>query len=336
VTDTPNLKMPNIENAQAQKHVTHNEALRVLDAVVQLSVIDRDLTAPPATPADGDRYLVGPSATGTWATHDGEIAAWQDNSWVFHAPREGWISWIADEGVALGYDGAVWTGIATGASVNPTALVGVNATADATNRLSVASPATLFNHDGNGHQIKLNKNVSADSASILYQTGFSARAEIGLTGDDDFQFKVSPDGTLFITGLKIDKDNGYVTTPANPSFLAKSTGEPTVGIPYKYNNIDHNIGNNYDATTGRFTAPVTGIYQVSVNSLSKLNLLVDTKLYKNGSAYLYAYNNRSNVGFAQANISASLMLNAGDYLEVYPLVNPSYGVDYDFFTARLV
>lgn len=327
MTGTPNLKIPYIAASQAQKHVTHNEALRVLDAVVQLSVVDRDLSAPPATPVDGDRYIVGPSATGAWAAHDGEVAAWQDNSWIFHVPKEGWISWIDDENVALGFDGATWTGIATGTSINPTALVGVNATADVTNRLSVASPSTLFDHDGNGHQIKINKNVVADTASILYQTGLSARAEIGLTGDDDFQFKVSPDGTQFTTGIKIDGNSGYVTAPANPSFLAKSTAAPTVGVPYKYNDIDHNIGNNYDATTGRFTAPVTGIYQVSVNSLSKLNSIVDTRLYKNGIALLFAYNNRSSVGYAQANISANLMLNTGDYLEVYPMGNPSFGVD---------
>jgi hypothetical protein len=41
--------------AQAQKHVTVNEALRLLDGLVQLAVLDRHLTAPPASPADGDR-----------------------------------------------------------------------------------------------------------------------------------------------------------------------------------------------------------------------------------------------------------------------------------------
>lgn len=50
--------------AQAQNHVTYNEALRILDGIVQLSVKDRDLTVPPASPADGDRYIVGSGATG--------------------------------------------------------------------------------------------------------------------------------------------------------------------------------------------------------------------------------------------------------------------------------
>ena len=51
--NTPNLGLPYIMAAQAQKHVTHNEAIRSLDAIVQLTVLDRDLSAPPGVPVDG-------------------------------------------------------------------------------------------------------------------------------------------------------------------------------------------------------------------------------------------------------------------------------------------
>ena len=211
--DTPNLKLPYIMAAQAQKHVTHNEAIRELDAIVQLAVLDRDLSAPPVSPNDGDRYIVASSGTGAWAGKDGQIAAWQDNVWMFYAPLEGWLAWIADEDIVLGYNGTAWGPVATGSSVNPTPLVGINATADATNRLSVSSPASLFNHEGNGHQQKINKNAAADTASQLYQTGFSGRAEIGLTGDDDFHFKVSPDGSAWKDAIQIDRSTGVVTMP---------------------------------------------------------------------------------------------------------------------------
>ena len=50
---SPVLSMPYIQPAQAQKHVTHNEALRILDAVTQLSVISTELDAPPAPFAHG-------------------------------------------------------------------------------------------------------------------------------------------------------------------------------------------------------------------------------------------------------------------------------------------
>lgn len=199
MANSTNLNMPFIEAAQAQKHVTHNAALQALDAIVMLSVLDRDLATPPGSPADGDRYLVAASATGAWAAQDGKIAAWQDGAWAFYTPREGWIVWIADEDILLVFNGASWTG---GATQNA-ALIGVNTTADTTNKLAVASGAVLFNHVGNGVQVKLNRNASGDSASFLFQTGFSGRAEIGCLGDDDFVFKTSPDGSTFNVGLTL-------------------------------------------------------------------------------------------------------------------------------------
>ena len=69
---------------------SHN-ALRLLDTVVQLSVLDRDLTAPPASPADGDRYIVASGATGFWAGWDLNVATWVDGVWMRLVPaRVGW------------------------------------------------------------------------------------------------------------------------------------------------------------------------------------------------------------------------------------------------------
>jgi hypothetical protein len=92
-------------------------------------------------------------------------------------------------------------------------LLGINATPDATNKLSVNSPAVLLNHAGSNSQVKVNKAAAGDTASFLFQDNFSTRAEVGLVGNDDFQFKVSPDGSTFYTGISIDKDDGVVSIP---------------------------------------------------------------------------------------------------------------------------
>ena len=63
----------------------------------QLPVKDKDLTAPPTTPAEGDRYIVGPSATGAWATHDDDIAWWDTSAWQFDTPAKGWKCCVEDE-----------------------------------------------------------------------------------------------------------------------------------------------------------------------------------------------------------------------------------------------
>ena len=106
--NTTNLALPFLVAAQAQKHVTHNAALQALDAVVMLSVLDRDLAAPPGTPADGARYLVAAAPTGLWTGQAGKIAAYQDGAWAFYTVKEGWLCWVADEDLALVYDGAAW------------------------------------------------------------------------------------------------------------------------------------------------------------------------------------------------------------------------------------
>ncbi len=214
---TPNLSLPYIMAAQAQKHVTHNEAIRAFDALLQIAVLDRDIATPPPTPADGVRYIVAASPSGAWTGRTGAIAAYQDGAWEFYSPREGWIAWVSDENALLAFDGTSWTAASIG-SVNPIAFVGVNATADTTNRFAVSAPASLFDHAGAGHQQKINKATAADTASVLLQTAFSGRAEIGLTGNDDLHIKVSADGTTWREGLVL---SGQTGTPRVPN-LAKA------------------------------------------------------------------------------------------------------------------
>lgn len=111
---TPNLQLSYILPAQAQKHVTHNEAIRALDALVQLSALDRDLATPPASPADGARYIVAASPTGAWAGHSSHVAAFQDGAWAFMTPRTGWLAWVADESALVVFSGASWIAAASG------------------------------------------------------------------------------------------------------------------------------------------------------------------------------------------------------------------------------
>jgi hypothetical protein len=212
---TPILSLPLILPAQAQKHVTHNEALRLLDVLVQLVVVDRTLTVLPASPQDGARHIIATGATGEWANRDGQIAAFWDNAWLYLEPQDGWKAYIQSEAAGATFSGGEWlTDHERGTSF---ATVGVNATADIVNRLSVSSDATLLNHNGAGHQLKLNKANSSDTVSLLYQSGFSGQAEIGLAGNDDLSIKVSSDGTAFQEAMRIDRTNSDVMFPGQVS-----------------------------------------------------------------------------------------------------------------------
>ncbi len=105
---TQNLGLPLVAAAQAQKHVTVNEAFAALDGIVQLAVIDTDLTVPPAGPAEGDRYIVAATATGDWAGQEDRVAVFEGGAWDFRTPRAGWRAWVEDEGRQFLYDGAGW------------------------------------------------------------------------------------------------------------------------------------------------------------------------------------------------------------------------------------
>jgi len=202
MSDSPNLNLPYIIASQAQKHITHNEAIKALDVIVQLSVLNKNLLTVPALPNDGDRHIVAPNATGSWVNKDNQIAAYQDGAWIFYPAQIGWSAWVADLSQLHAWDGTDWNEISS--TINPASFVGVNTTANTINRLAISSPNTLFNHEGSSHRIKINKNTSVDTASFLFQSNWSGRAEIGLTGDDDFHFKVSANGSSWNNSFSID------------------------------------------------------------------------------------------------------------------------------------
>ncbi len=117
---TPHLALPLLAAAQAQKHVTHNEALLLLDAAAQLAVLDRTRTAPPSAPAVGDRHIVAAGAGGDWAGHEGEIALY-DAGWRFLVPRAGWRAYVAAERRTLLHDGTSWVDMLAGTPSGGTA-----------------------------------------------------------------------------------------------------------------------------------------------------------------------------------------------------------------------
>lgn len=104
---TPLLALPLIAAAQAQKHVTHNEALLRLDALAQLSVRDRTRASPPADPMPGDRHIVAAGASGDWSGHEGAVALF-DAGWRFLVPGAGWRAYVEAEGRTLTHDGTGW------------------------------------------------------------------------------------------------------------------------------------------------------------------------------------------------------------------------------------
>ncbi|MEO1702338.1 MAG: DUF2793 domain-containing protein [Pseudomonadota bacterium] len=211
---TENLQMPYIMAGQAQKHITHNEALRMIDALLHVAITQVGLTVPPSAPLPaGARYIVGAAATGAWTGQDQKIAAWQDGAWFFYAPHQGWVVYALDGQSLLAFDGTQWSPLDAQQEQ-----LGVNTVADATNRLAVKSDAVFFSHDdvtpGSGDQrFTLNMAGSANTASLMFATNWAGHAEIGLMGSRDLTFKVSGDGVSWADAMQMDAATGKVSMP---------------------------------------------------------------------------------------------------------------------------
>ena len=274
------LALPFLMAAQAQKHVTHNEALRLLDGLVQLSVKDRDLAAAPGSPADGDRYIVASGATGVWAGWDLNIALWADGAWLRLPPRTGWRAWVEDEGVLLVYDGSAWIGT-TPTSLQNMALLGLGTTADAANPFSAKLNAALWTaktiaEGGTGDLFyTMNKEAAGDDLGLTLQTGYVTKALVGLFGSDKFRLAVSADGSTFFDGLIVDNTNGIVDQPRLPRFKGYTNYDNYVAVDtwtkIGINNTDYNDQGAFDTANNRFVAPVAGTYLFGTTLLYKVN-----------------------------------------------------------------
>jgi Protein of unknown function (DUF2793) len=283
MVETVRLKLPLLAAGQSQKHVTMNDGLTMLDALAQLTVTNRTRTTPPISSLEGDCYLVAANPTGSWIGHTDEIARFDSGGWIFHQPSEGWRCYVIAEQALLVRLAGQW--VAAASPVAP-ALFGINTSADSTNRLALKSNASLFDHVGAGHQLKINKATAVQTATVLFQNTYSGRAEMGLMGDDKFRIKGSANGTAWKDVLIADPATGLATVfgaPVDPNGIATKayvdvqTGTASVAFDYQttvnqtlttgtvwttllnFNN-SRIPSPNFDPALNRFTAPVAGVY----------------------------------------------------------------------------
>jgi hypothetical protein len=220
MTQTTNLALPLLAAAQAQKHVTHNEALAMLDALTQIAVKARGWSDAPAEPAPGDRYIVGSSAAGVFLGQEDAVAWFDAGVWRFLAPQAGWLAFVEDEAGLVVFDGAAWRAIEDILGMTSVfESLGIGTTPDAENSLAAKLNNALFTAltDGEGGsgdlRMVLNKEAADNVLAFLFQAGWSARAEFGLLGNDDFGLKVSPDGSAWHDAFFVDRNNGSVSFP---------------------------------------------------------------------------------------------------------------------------
>jgi len=125
----------------------------------------------------------------------------------------------------------------------------------------------LAHYDGGA--TSLSTNLYHNGGWKAKETGTSSRYEIGAGGTHNFYSgaSASADAAVTLTNtLSIDA-NGVVSKPKQPCFRARrtNTAGTTQGFTSNitFNSEDADLGNNYDTSNGRFTAPIAGTYYFS-------------------------------------------------------------------------
>lgn len=172
--ETPKLGLPLLDPAQAQKHVTMNEALARLDALGQLVLTTAGTAAPPGSPAEGEVHAVGAGAMGVWTGEDGRLAVYVNGGWVFVTPGAGWQGWSLASGTRVQFDGLSWVEGAGALSANGAGFVHRTVETDHAVVAGAASSVTAA--------LPANAVVYGVTGLVLSDIGGASTFEIGVAG----------------------------------------------------------------------------------------------------------------------------------------------------------
>jgi hypothetical protein len=174
---TPRFALPYIQASQAQKEVTHNEALLMVDALVSLSLEDRHLSAPPISPQNGQVWFINGAGSGSWSGQSNKLAHYDSGQWYFYVVPDGLRAWIKDEAGYFVYSGGSWSAFVGSGQFITVASVSANYAVQASDRgkliavnantaaveVRLPSAATI----GNGFPVTVKKTDSSANAVTL-------------------------------------------------------------------------------------------------------------------------------------------------------------------------
>ncbi len=274
---SPNLKLPYLDQNQNQKTVTHNAALRMLDALVQLQIQSSALAAPPASPGDGQCWIVASGGSGAWQGKDLNVAAWQDGAWMFYAPTTGTLAYNDATASPILWTGSAWAPLATAGGGAVTSVAGRTGAvtlgvADVAGAAPLASPAL-------SGMPSAPTAAAGDSTTKLATTGFVAASFLTaatagstyaplaspvLTGTPQAPTPAAGDssGKIATTGFVTASFVTYAYAGANyaTSANASLTGTPTAPTQPQNNNSTRIATTAY---ADRAAAAIIGRTQVS-------------------------------------------------------------------------
>ncbi|KQQ60169.1 hypothetical protein ASF84_05535 [Pseudomonas sp. Leaf127] len=109
MSNTVNNNIPFVPENTIDPAAGLNESLNIIDMMLQLAVLSVNANTPPASPAEGDRHIIGTAPTGAWAGWAGFLARYLDGYWRFLPAR---LAFNLADGVLYGRRTTTWVSVA--------------------------------------------------------------------------------------------------------------------------------------------------------------------------------------------------------------------------------
>lgn len=199
MASTYQFGLPLLAAAQAQKHVTVNEALVRLDGLTHMTLQSVSQVAAPASAEDGQSWGIPLGPSGAWAGHGGEVAIWSNGGWVYVQPQTGWRGWVVDVHAPALWDGATWA--LGGVAASPNRAVAGLQVMEFDHSVSAGGTSTT--------SVLIPQNAMVFAATARIKTAFAG----SLSGWD---FGVAGAATRYGSGLGL----------AQGSYVSGITGQP--------------------------------------------------------------------------------------------------------------
>ena len=201
--------------------------------------------------------------------------------------------------------------------------------------IGTASPA---------NPLHVTKEITGYQAYFNNDNGSAQGLKVRVKANDSGNFNIL-DLVSASTGSDVSvmtvRDDGIVTKPYQPAFLARGLSSiPASGNFFLFNSVTFDRTSSYSTSTGRFTAPVAGVYLFTFSSMGDISDdRYMCRLYLNGSIYVQSSSSSNYAQYQDGKLSIHVNLAVSDYVYMYnagPKVPHSTSATEEWFSGHLV
>lgn len=227
---TLNLNLPLLQPAQAAKHITINESLVAIDAAAQTRLSGVDQNSPPDERSIGHTYATGLNSSGAWTLHPHSLAVDLGTDWRFISLQPGFRAVDLSDLSFILWTGSEWQPVGDRSGTQQFTSLGVGTGAAPGQTLTVEGASALLTADADDFRLSLNRSGESDVSSVLWQTGFVTKAEVGLLESDRLTVRTFGPGGQAVDHLSAAANVAGIECPAYRSVMVTSDDQDVQAV----------------------------------------------------------------------------------------------------------